>query len=328
MWTLYTRPSLAQIEQTSDTLQQLRLRSRPKRRFGTGRLPEGVEWSRVTDSSSGETARRIMNTTNILLVSGGAGASGDQLVRTALAQFPNAEVTITIVPQIRQPEQLEQVIAQASTTGAIIVHTLVDTALRARLVQLAHDHHIPHIDLIGALLNHLQLHLRQAPLEQPGRYRKLRERDLKRIEAIEFAVEHDDGQRIHELARAEVVLTGVSRVGKTPLSVYLSTMGWKVANVPLVKDINPPPALFEIDHRRVIGLTIDAGQLVAYRQRRQHHLGTSSISPYSEPQELVEELEFAQRVFRQGQFAVVNMTDKPVEEGAHEIANLITRKLT
>jgi hypothetical protein len=105
-------------------------------------------------------------------------------------------------------------------------------------------------------------------------------------------------------------------------------MGWKVANVPLVKDINPPSALFEIDHRRVIGLTIEPGQLVAYRQRRQSHLGTSASSPYSEPQELVEELEFARRVFRQGQFAVVNMTDKPVEEGAHEIANIITRNLT
>jgi regulator of PEP synthase PpsR (kinase-PPPase family) len=269
-----------------------------------------------------------MNTTSIIIASGGTGTSGDQLVRTALAQFENVDVSVEIVPQIREVAQLEQVIAQALATNATIVHTLVDTDLRNKLIDLAQDHHITHIDLMGPLLSNLQLHLRQDPLGQPGLYRKLRERDLKRIEAIEFAVEHDDGQRIHDLALAEIVLTGVSRVGKTPLSVYLSTMGWKVANVPLIKGISPPSALFEIDPRRVIGLTIEPGQLVAYRQRRQHHLGTAASSPYVEPQELVEELEFALRIFRQGQFAIVNMTDKPIEESAHEIANIVTRKLT
>jgi regulator of PEP synthase PpsR (kinase-PPPase family) len=269
----------------------------------------------------------MMTITRIIVVSGGMGTSGDQLVRTALAQFHNADVAIVIVPQIHQVEQLEQVVAEASTTDAIIVHTLVDADLRDKLVELANIKHVVHVDLIGQLLDNLQQRLRQEPLGQPGLYRKLHERDLKRIEAIEFAVEHDDGQRIHELSRAEVVLTGVSRVGKTPLSVYLSTLGWKVSNVPLVKDIHPPSELFEVDPRRVIGLTIEPGQLVTYRQRRQHHLGTLSSSPYSEPQELVEELEFAQRVFRQGHFAVVNMTDKPVEEGAHEIAAIITRNL-
>jgi [pyruvate, water dikinase]-phosphate phosphotransferase / [pyruvate, water dikinase] kinase len=268
-----------------------------------------------------------MNTTSIFIVSGGAGTSGEQLVRTALAQFQNSDVAITIVPQIRELEQLDPVIEHASATNGVIVHTLVDGELRNRLVELADEQHVTQIDLIGDLLSILQLRLRQSPLGQPGRYRKLREHDLKRIEAIEFAVEHDDGQRVQDLARAEVVLTGVSRVGKTPLSVYLSTMGWKVANIPLVKGIHPPSALFEIDHRRVIGLTIEPGQLVAYRQRRQHHLGVSGASPYGEPEALLEELEFAKQIFRQGQFAVVNMTDKPVEEGAHEIATIITRNL-
>lgn len=268
-----------------------------------------------------------MTTTNIMIVSGGMGTSGDQLVRTALAQFGNADVTVSIVAQVRQAEQIEAVVAQASATNAIIVHTLVDTDLRRKLVELADEKQVAHIDLIGQLLDNLEQRLHQKPLEQPGLYRKLRERDLKRIEAIEFAVAHDDGQRIHELSQAEIVLTGVSRVGKTPLSVYLSTLGWKVANVPLVKDIQPPSELFEVDPRRMIGLTIEPGQLVAYRQRRQHHLGTSGRSAYSEPQALVEELEFAQRIFRQGQFTVVDMTDKPVEEGSHEIAAIIMRNL-
>jgi hypothetical protein len=265
-----------------------------------------------------------MNSLKIFIISGGTGASADQLVRTALAQFQNVDIPIIIASQISNTAQLQEIVVQAAATGGIIVHTLVDANLREQLADLVHDYQLVHFDLIGPLLNHLQLQLRQEPLGQPGLYRKLREHDLKRIEAIEFAVAHDDGQRIHELHRAEIVLVGVSRVGKTPLSIYLSTLGWKVANVPLVKDISPSPILFEIDHRHVVGLTIEPGQLFVYRQR---HLGASLSSPYTEPQALVEELEFARQIFRQGQFAVFDMTDKPVEESANEIINIIARRL-
>jgi regulator of PEP synthase PpsR (kinase-PPPase family) len=267
-----------------------------------------------------------MNPLTIYIVSGGTGASGEQLVRTMLAQFQNVDIPIIIVPQIHDASQLEQVVSQAASTDGMIVHTLVDANLREQIADFAHDYQVIHFDLVGSLLNHLQMQLRQQPLGQPGLYRKLREHDLKRIEAIEFTVDHDDGQRIHDLHRAEIVLTGVSRVGKTPLSVYLSTLGWKVANVPLVKGINPPPILFEVDCRRVIGLTLEPGQLVAYRQRRQHHLGVGSSSLYTEPAELLEELEFARQIFRQGQFAVFDMTDKPVEESAQEIIIILARR--
>ncbi|MBZ0288364.1 MAG: kinase/pyrophosphorylase, partial [Anaerolineae bacterium] len=231
------------------------------------------------------------------------------------------------VPQVRHTEQLERVVAQAASADGIIVHTLVDTALRQALIRQAAAKQVPEIDLVGRLLSQLVDCLGQQPVEQPGLYRKMREQDFKRIEAIEFAVEHDDGKRVEELHHAEVVLTGVSRVGKTPLSMYLSTMGWKVANVPLVKGINPPQALFEIDQRRVIGLIIEPGQLVAYRRRRGQNLGIAHNSAYSAPTELVEELEFARDVFRRGNFAVVDTTDKPVEESANEILGHLNRRL-
>lgn len=268
-----------------------------------------------------------MTSPTIFVVSGGAGTSGNQLVRTALAQFPTADVSVTIVPQVRQTEQLAQVIAAAAAVDGIVVHTLVDETLRRELVHLAKANQVVEIDLVGTLLNQLVGSLGQKPLEQPGLYRKMCEQDLKRIEAIEFAVDHDDGKRAHELSRAEIVLTGVSRVGKTPLSMYLSTMGWKVANVPLVKGVNPPSTLFEIDSRRVVGLMIEAGQLVAYRRQRGHHLGIAESSTYTAPTELVDELEFAREVFRRGRFAVVDTTDKPIEESASEIIGHINRRL-
>ncbi len=263
----------------------------------------------------------------IFIVSGGVGTSGWQILQTALAQFLTNDIPVTIVPQVRQREQLEQVVAQAASVGGLLVHTLVDANLRCELLNLAKINHVPEVDLLGPLLDQLTRSLGQTPVGQPGLYHKMRERDLKRIEAIEFAVNHDDGKRAYELSQAEIVLTGVSRVGKTPLSMYLSILGWKVANIPLVNGISPPSALFQIDHRRVVGLMIEAGQLVAYRQRRSHHLGIAPNTPYTAPAELYDELEFAREVFRRGQFAIIDTTDKPIEESAEEIIALINRRL-
>lgn len=266
-----------------------------------------------------------MTNLNIHIASGATGTSAMQVVRTALAQFDSIDTPIQVVSNIREVLEIEQLVTEAANTGSIIVHTLVDAQLRQRLVELAHDRHVDEIDLIGSLLGAFQSRLGRRPLEQPGLYRKLREHDIRRIEAIEFAVAHDDGQRADDLPQADIVLTGVSRVGKTPLSIYLSTIGWKVANVPLVIGMDPPRLLFEIDPRRVIGLTMAPGQLVLYRQRRQRHLGTPSKMPYAEPFELVEELEYAAQIFRRSGFTVVDMTDRPIEESAHEILAAVMR---
>ncbi len=259
----------------------------------------------------------------ILIVSGGTGASARQLVRTVLAQFPNADVQVEIAPLVRTSAQLADVVAQATASGALIVHTLVDVTLRRALVTLAHEHHLVEIDLMGQAVDQFARHLGQMPLGQPGLYRKQNEEDFKRIEAIEFAVAHDDGKRAHELAHAEIVLAGVSRVGKTPLSMYLATLGWKTANVPLIKDIPPPAELFQIDPRRVVGLTIEAGQLVIFRQRRARRMGMISLPTYSEAAASGEELEYARTVLRRGQFRMIDMTDKPIEETAQEVLNLV-----
>lgn len=265
-------------------------------------------------------------TPTVFVVSGSTGASGSRLTRTALAQFPNAGMPVVIVPDVRTAIHLQDVVERAAAQGGLIAHTLVDPDLRTRLEALAQARSVPTVDLIGPLLSQLTRLLGQQPAGQPGLYRKLYEEDLKRIDAIEFAVAHDDGKRAAELDQAEIVLTGVSRVGKTPLSMYLSTLGWKVANVPLVKGVQPPATLFEVDKRRVIGLTIEPGQLVAYRQRRGETLGLRGSGAYTDPETLFEELEFARTLFRHNGFAIVDMTDKPVEEGASEvIAHLIRR---
>jgi regulator of PEP synthase PpsR (kinase-PPPase family) len=267
------------------------------------------------------------NHSPIYLVSGSTGASGEQLVQTVLAQFPECQVPVITLPRVRDEEQVEDVVAKAKSTGGTIVHTMVDAQLRRSLSQLAEDQGVVCIDLMGDLLIRLSEVLDQEPIGRPGLYRQQHHTYFERVAAIEFAMTHDDGKNRDGWPDAEIVLTGVSRVGKTPLSMYLSVLSWKVANIPLVSSIPAPPELFQLDHRRVIGLTIDPGQLVIHRQQRQSRLGAPGPSDYTDPAAIYEELQAAQRVFQQGRFTVVNVTDKPIETSADEIIERVTRQL-
>ncbi len=268
-----------------------------------------------------------MDSPPIYIISGGKGTSGEQLVRTALAQFRDAHPPVIIVPGVRRVQQIEAAVARAVADQGLIVHTLVNPELRAALINLARAANLVAIDVMGQLLLHLSQLLGQQPLGRPGLYRQMREEYFDRIEAIEFTVDHDDGRKPHELRLAEIVLVGVSRVGKTPLSMYLSTRGWKVANVPLIRELEPPPQLFQIDRRRVVGLTIDPAQLVAYRERRKAHLGLTETTSYTDVEALKAEVRFAKQVFQRGQFAVVDITDKPIEESADEVVALVSERL-
>ncbi|MBN2472918.1 MAG: kinase/pyrophosphorylase [Anaerolineae bacterium] len=267
-----------------------------------------------------------MTTPPIYIVSGGAGASGEQVLRTALAQFGETDMPVIIVPHVREKHELEAAVSEAHRSGGTIVHTLVDAQVRHWLVQLTRQYNVPAIDLMGSLLSHLGTKLGREPLGQPGLYRQLRESYFERIEAIEYTVNHDDGRNPDELHLAEIVLTGISRVGKTPLSIYLSVQGWKTANVPLVPGIDPPPQLFEIDQRRVIGLTIDPEQLVIHRRWRQQHLKLGSGADYVDLDAIYEQIEAARRVFRRGGFTTIDITRKPIEESAADIIALLSRR--
>jgi regulator of PEP synthase PpsR (kinase-PPPase family) len=267
-----------------------------------------------------------MSTPPVYVVSGGTGASGEQMVRTALAQFQGTEAPVVIVAHVRRVTQLQDVVAQARSTGGIVVHTLVDTKLRSALIELIRDNNLQSIDLVGPLLLGLTRTLGQKPRGKPGLYRHLREDYFTRIEAIEFTVDHDDGHKPQELHRAQIVLAGVSRVGKTPLSMYLSTRGWKVANVPLIREVPPPQELFEVEPFRVVGLTIQRDQLAVYRRRRQQRIALLDKTSYADMDSIEGELKFARRVFEQGHFAVVDITDKPIEESAEEVIAHVTRR--
>ncbi len=262
----------------------------------------------------------------IYIVSGGAGTSGEQLVHTVLAQFPENRVPVMTIGNVRQIEQLEKVVAQAHESGGTIVHTLVDVRLREVLVRLAREQQVTAIDLMGELLARLTDLLGCEPAGRPGLYRLLRRDYFDRVAAIEFTMAHDDGQNPQGWTQADIVLTGVSRTGKTPLSIYLSVLGWKVANVPLIVELPTPPELFTVDARRVVGLTIDPDQLLMLREQRFSRMGSLRPSTYIDPEKIREEIQAARRLFRERGFAMIDVTDRPIESSADEVIQVITRQ--
>lgn len=263
-------------------------------------------------------------TSPLYLVSGGSGASGEQIIETVLAQFPEVRVPLIKRSHVRQARHIQDVIATASKTGGTVVHTLVDHDLRKALIHFGEKRNVVTIDLMGTLLERLVEVSGHQPVGKPGLYRKLRKEYFDRIASIEFTVAHDDGQRTEDLPSADIVLIGVSRCGKTPLSMYLAVQGWKVANVPFIMEIAPPQELYEIDRNRIIGLSIAYEPLLTHRKKRQERMGLRVPSGYVNHRIVLEELEAARKFFKKGGFHVINVTDKPIESIAEEIIEYLT----
>jgi regulator of PEP synthase PpsR (kinase-PPPase family) len=258
----------------------------------------------------------------IFVVSGGAGASGDHLVRTVLAQFGRVDVVIEVIPHVCTRAQVDEVVKRVAAAGGVLVHTMVNAALRQELESRAEAAGVLTIDLMGPLLCHLETLLQRSAVGEPGLYRRLNRHYFERIEAMEFTLTHDDGERPDDLPQAQIVLVGVSRVGKTPISVYLSLIGWKVANMPLVPGVEPPPQFFQVDRHRMVGLIIEPLQLRVHRRRREQRMGVT-VEDYVDLEKIGEEIRQAQRFFYRHGIAVVDVTNKPIESIADEVVALI-----
>jgi [pyruvate, water dikinase]-phosphate phosphotransferase / [pyruvate, water dikinase] kinase len=261
----------------------------------------------------------------IYIISGGLGASGEQLAHTVLAQFPENITPVKLVSKVSGMDKIREVIDEASENDGTIVHTMIDPELRKGLLEYAKFRGVFEFDIIGPLLERLGQVLSREPLNKPGLYRHQHRAYFERMEAIEFTRAQDDGQNPERWKEAEILLAGVSRTGKTPLSMYLSFLGWKVANIPIVLGLNPNQELFNQEPGRVVGLTIEPGQLLHHRQHRQKRLGTSGPSNYTDPQNVYEEEEYARLLFRKHGFYIVDVTDKPIETIADEVLEWVSR---
>ena len=262
----------------------------------------------------------------IYIVSGGKGLAGDAVVQSVLIQFPNNSVPVIIVPDVMNQGKIDEVIEKAIGTNGVIVHTMVDPDVRLLLIESCIRQKVNHIDLVGDLSDYLSDLLKTKPISQPGLYRLSHIAYFKRVEAIDFTLKVDDGQNPEKITLADIVLTGVSRTGKTPLSVYLAMFGWKVANVPLVPGIDPPAELFQADPGRVFGLNISPIYLIAQRANRVRSLHLDESNDYINKRKVAEELESAHRTFERGGFTEIQVTNKPIESSANEILTILTTR--
>jgi regulator of PEP synthase PpsR (kinase-PPPase family) len=263
----------------------------------------------------------------IYIASCGEGINAFHLVESTLIQFPNNKITIVKVPHIRSEVQVDELIDKVKDMESIIVHTIVTTKLRQYLTRKGMENKIVTIDLMGPVLSKIQAFLNQSPLEKPGLYRESHQVDLKQVSAIDFALAHDDGLNPESLDQAEIILVGLSRAGKTPLSMYMAVLGWRVANVPFVPGVPLPSILEEVDRRRIFALNINAKQLLSHRKMRQESLGVSEMkSAYSSRKKIEEEILTAHRYYIAKGFSILDISDKPVETSAEEIIEMITRR--
>jgi [pyruvate, water dikinase]-phosphate phosphotransferase / [pyruvate, water dikinase] kinase len=263
----------------------------------------------------------------IYIASCGEGINAFHLVESTLVQFPHNKITVVKVPHIRSEIQVDELIDKVKDIESLIVHTIVNTTLRQYLTRKGMEHKIVTIDLMGPVLSKIQAFLNQDPLEKPGLYRESHQVDLKQVSAIDFALAHDDGLNPDTLNEAEIVLLGLSRAGKTPLSMYMGVLGWKVANVPFVPGVPMPAILDSVDRRRIFALNINAKQLLSHRKLRQESLGVSEMkAAYASRKKIEEEIFTAHRHYIAKGYSIINVSSKPIETSAEEIIEMITRR--
>jgi len=255
----------------------------------------------------------------VVIVSDATGRTAEMVVRAALVQFQGADVQLHVQPHVRTAIGVRAAAEEASKLQGLIVHTLVSPELRNLMLTEGRARGVPTIDLLGPLLLRLEDLLRLQPLAKPGLFREMDQEYRRRFEVVEFAVKHDDGQDPRGLQQADVVLVGVSRTSKTPLSMFLAGRGLRVANVPIVHNLPLPEELARLDPRRVVGLTIKAERLLELRRARLHQMKTPPKFPYADPRQIWGELDYAHAQFNRAGWPVVDVTDKSIEEAAAEI---------
>jgi regulator of PEP synthase PpsR (kinase-PPPase family) len=264
----------------------------------------------------------------IFILSDSTGETAATMIRAALVQYSHQNIQISRHKNIRSEQQAESVIEECYLSQGLLVYTVAPKSLRNKIKEMAATKGLPHLDLLSPVLNVLDVYFGQASENHVGILRAVDERYFKRIEAIEFTVKHDDGKTLQQLEKADIVLVGISRTSKTPLSIFLSHKGWKVANIPLVLDTPLPEELFKIDQRKIVGLIIDIESLQSIRKNRLEKFGQDPGGEYASLQHIIKEIEFAEQIFKQNRrWPVFNVTERALEETASEIVKIIATRM-
>ena len=257
------------------------------------------------------------------VVSDATGETATRVVAAVEAQFPDQPFVTVRHPRVETVSDLHLALARMQGRPAVVIFTVVEPTLREAMRELCSEADLVYCDLLAEPLAAVARVSGHAATMKPGLHPPLDEQYFQRIAAIEYAVKADDGLG-RALPNADIVLVGVSRTTKTPLSIYLGYLGWKVANVPIVKGIDPPTELFDVDPAKIVGVTIDAHRLAELRAERIQLMGGDRR--YASLTEIYDELEYAADIHRRLGCPVIDVSELSIEEIAQRILRTVERR--
>ncbi len=252
----------------------------------------------------------------IYVISDSIGETAEQVAKSVISQFEIENYKIKKYPHVLEHDYLKQILEKAQEENSIVIYTLVEQDLSNFVTRFCEEVGLPCIDLLTPLLNAIAYRTNLKPLREPGINRLLDDKYFKRVEAIEFAVKYDDGKDPRGILKADLVLIGVSRTSKTPLSMYLANKNLLVANIPLVPETPLPKELLQIPAKRIIGLTNSPENLNVIRQERLKTLGLSGYASYASMERILEEIEYSESIMKKLGCLIIDVSSKAIEETA------------
>ncbi len=268
----------------------------------------------------------MMKNPSIIVLSDSVGETAELVIKAGLSQYTAGDYSIERIPYVDNKQIIQETLEQVKEEPVLIGFTLVNPELRMYMNEQAKKMGIEAIDIMGPMLDAMENLFPNEPRLEPGLIYKLDKDYFKRIEAIEFAVRYDDGRDPRGISRADIVLVGVSRTSKTPLSQYLAHQRLKVANVPVVPEVNPPEELFRIDKSRCIGLKISPEKLNDIRKERLKALGLGDHATYATLKRIDEELTYFNHIVEKIGCEVIDVSNKAVEETANIILHMFKKR--
>lgn len=262
----------------------------------------------------------------IYSISDSVGETSESLIKAALCQFNYTNYEIKKFSFVSTLDELRHILEESKEHKSILFYTLVETELVNYIKEFSRNYEIKNIDLLSEALNSISETLNLSPKREPGILRKLNLSYFSRIEAIEFAVKYDDGKDPRGFLLADIILLGISRTSKTPLSLYLANKNYKVANFPIVPNVPIPKELIKAAPNRIFGLTISLDKVHAIRRERLKTLGFTSQSSYSDKEAILEEIEYANEVIRKIGCPIIDVSNKAIEETGDVILSYLNKE--
>lgn len=263
-----------------------------------------------------------METMNIYAVSDSIGETAELVAQAVSKQFDIVNFDIKIISYVNDIKIIDRVVDKAKSENAIIVFTIIVEEIKNYLLKKAEENEVVAVDVMTPILIPIVNKLGLSPRREPGLLRKLDDKYFKKVEAVEFAVRYDDGKDTRGIMLADIVLLGISRSSKTPLSMYLAHKNIKVANVPLVPEVELPEELFCIPKDKIIGLSIEPEQLIRIRKERLKALGLKDTANYANMERITEEIEYSNKIMEKLGCRIIDTTNKAVEEIASMILDV------